>query len=74
MTAKFWDKRAHKYDAPVQEHDDDFNRTVNRLKSLLSSSDTILDFACANGEFSLSLAGHVKEIHGTSRIRRKICL
>ena len=53
MTADFWDKRARKYDDAVQRHDAVFDRTVASVKTLLSTSDVVLDLGCASGEYGL---------------------
>ena len=64
MTAKFWDKRAEKYDDVIQKHDAAYDQTIASAKSLLSTSDVVLDFGCASGEYSLDIAPVVQGVHG----------
>ena len=64
QTDTFWDKRSERYDKYMMKHGPSFKKTIENTKSLLTSSDVVLDFACASGEMSLELATHVKEIHG----------
>lgn len=61
---EFWDKRAKNYDDKVREHDVSYDRTIEGAKSLLCSSDVVLDVGCASGEMSLDIAPYVKSIHG----------
>jgi 2-polyprenyl-3-methyl-5-hydroxy-6-metoxy-1,4-benzoquinol methylase len=64
MTAKFWDKRAQKYNDDIEKHDGVYMQTIESTKSLLSTSDVVLDLGCASGEFSLDIAPHVQRVHG----------
>jgi 2-polyprenyl-3-methyl-5-hydroxy-6-metoxy-1,4-benzoquinol methylase len=64
MTAKFWDKRAQKYDDDIEKHDDVYMQTIESTKSLISTSDVVLDLGCATGEFSLDIASSVQRAHG----------
>lgn len=64
MTAKFWDKRAQKYNDDIKKHDGVYMQTIESMKSLLSSSDVVLDLGCASGEFSLNIAPRVQRVHG----------
>ena len=36
MTAKFWDKRAQKYNDDIEKHDGVYMQTIESTKSLLS--------------------------------------
>jgi 2-polyprenyl-3-methyl-5-hydroxy-6-metoxy-1,4-benzoquinol methylase len=60
----FWDKRSGRYDEKVGKHDAQYDRTIARARSLLDDSDTLLDFGCASGEFSVDLAPGVQRVHG----------
>ncbi len=64
MTAKFWDKRAQKYNDDIEKHDAVYSQTIESTKSLLSTSDVVLDIGCASGEFSLDVAPRVQRVHG----------
>ena len=64
MTATFWDKRSRKYDDDVKKHDCVYRKSIGSTKSLLASSDVVLDFACASGEISLDVARHVRRVDG----------
>jgi len=64
MTAKFWDKRAQKYNDDIEKHDGVYMQTMESMKSLLSTSDIVLDLGCASGEFSLDIASRVQRVHG----------
>jgi len=64
MTAAFWDKRSKKYDDAIKTHDDVYKKTIETSTSLLSSSDTVLDFGRGSGEMSLDIALHVQRVHG----------
>ena len=74
VTATFWDKRAQKYDDAVRKHDDDYDRTITRAKSLLSTSDIVLDLGCATGEYGLDLAPFVRRVHGIDTSANMIAL
>ncbi len=64
MNATMWDKQSKKYDDAIKQHDTLYEKIIERTKSLLSSSDVVLDFACASGEISLDIAPHVERVHG----------
>jgi len=64
MTAKFWDKRAQKYNNDIERHDAVYIQTAESAKTLLSTSDVVLDLGCASGEFSLDIAPHVQRVRG----------
>ena len=55
---KFWDRLAKNYDDEVG------NETVGITKKYLTKDDTVLDFGCAPGAYTLALAGEVREIRG----------
>ncbi len=64
MRATFWDKRSQKYDDDIKKHDSLYEKSISNTKSLLTSSDVVLDFGCASGEMSLDIAPHVQRVHG----------
>ncbi|MCX6557003.1 MAG: methyltransferase domain-containing protein [Candidatus Aminicenantes bacterium] len=74
MTAKFWDKRAERYDDLIQKHDAVYHRTIASAKSLLSTSDIVLDLGCASGEYSLDIAPFVRRVHGIDTSATMIAL
>ena len=74
MTAEFWDKRARKYDDAVRKHDAVYDRTIASVRSLLSTSDVVLDFGCASGEYSLDIAPFVQRVHGIDTLTSMIAL
>jgi 2-polyprenyl-3-methyl-5-hydroxy-6-metoxy-1,4-benzoquinol methylase len=74
MTAKFWDKRAERYDDLIQKHDAVYLRTIAGAKSLLSTSDVVLDLGCASGEYSLDIAPFVQRVHGIDTSANMIAL
>ena len=64
MKATFWDKRSQKYDDDIKKHDSLYEKSISSTKSLLTSSDVVLDFGCASGEMSLDIAPYVQRVHG----------
>jgi ubiquinone/menaquinone biosynthesis C-methylase UbiE len=63
-SAAFWDKRSKQYDDAIGKHDAPFDKTIERARALLGSSDVLLDFGCGTGEFSVELAPYVQQIRG----------
>ena len=55
---KFWNWLAKNYDDEVGE------QTVELTKKYLGKSDTVLDYGCARGAYTIALAGDVNEIRG----------
>ena len=74
MTAKFWDKRAQKYDDDIAKHDAVYMQTAESTKSLLSTSDVVLDLGCASGEFSLEIAPRVQRVRGIDTSPKMIAI
>lgn len=74
MAVTFWDKRAKKYDNAVRKRGADYDRTIARAKSLLSTSDVVLDLGCASGEYSLDVATFVRRVHGIDTSANMIAL
>ena len=64
MAAEFWDRRARKYNDAIERHDAVYLQTIRSTKSLLSSSDVVLDLGCATGEYSLDISPSVRHVHG----------
>ncbi len=63
-SVNFWDKLAKKYDKPESIDDVDKYESIGIIKTYLNKSDIVMDFGCATGTISSSLAGSVKEMHG----------
>ena len=63
---KFWNLLAKNYDDEVGEE------TAMLTKKYLRKSDTVLDYGCARGAYTIALAGEVKEIRGTEKVIQKI--
>ena len=55
---KFWNRLAKNYDDEVGEE------TVEITKKYLGKNDTVLDYGCARGAYTIALADDVKEIRG----------
>ena len=55
---KFWDRLAKNYDDEVG------NETIGITKNHLAKTDTVLDFGCATGAYTIALSGEVKQISG----------
>lgn len=64
VQADFWDKRASQYDKSVKKHGPFYDNTIAQSKAWLSDADTVLDFGCGSGEYSLDIASSVQHIHG----------
>jgi ubiquinone/menaquinone biosynthesis C-methylase UbiE len=63
--AAFWSKISRKYAAEPIRDMDGYLRTLERTKSYLKASDTVLELGCGTGATALLLAPHVKHITGT---------
>ena len=74
MTAKFWDRRADKYDADIRNHDTLYERTISAVAEILSSEDIVLDVGCGSGEHSVDLATTVQSVHSIDTSSRMIAL
>jgi 2-polyprenyl-3-methyl-5-hydroxy-6-metoxy-1,4-benzoquinol methylase len=64
MTTEFWDKRAQKYNDEIEKRGAVYMQTIESTKSLLSTSDVVLDLGYASGEFSRDIAPCVQRVHG----------
>ena len=60
--ARFWDGIARKYSADRIKDMDGYERTVERTRDMLSSSDTVLELGCGTGTTALRLAPSVSSI------------
>lgn len=60
----FWDRQAEKFDRDARQHGDLYDQTIERTRSFLSPSDTVLDFGCATGEYGAGIAPYVRHVHG----------
>jgi 2-polyprenyl-3-methyl-5-hydroxy-6-metoxy-1,4-benzoquinol methylase len=60
---KFWNKFSKNYDKQAKG-DKTYIKTLDIIKKYFKPGDTVLDFACATGLFSLELAKDAKEVHG----------
>ncbi len=60
----FWNRLAKNYDKPDEISEVAKYQSIGYIKNYLKSSDIVLDFGCATGTVSSSIADKVKEIHG----------
>ena len=74
MTARFWDRRADKYDADIRNHDTLYDRTISAVAEILSSEDIVLDVGCGSGEHSVDLATTVQSVHSIDTSSTMIAL
>lgn len=61
-TEIFWDKRANNFERKPIKDEQAFQKTIEKVKRCLSTTDTVLDYACGTGTLSNLLAENVKEI------------
>ena len=62
-SAKFWDKRSDGYDKRAKKNEQMYIKAIEDTKKHLTSSDTVLEYACGTGIITNEIAGNVKEIH-----------
>lgn len=62
-SAKFWDKRSDEYDKRAKKNEQMYIKAIENTKKHLTSSDTVLEYACGTGIITNEIAGIVKEIH-----------
>jgi ubiquinone/menaquinone biosynthesis C-methylase UbiE len=63
--ARFWDRVARKYATDQIKDMPGYERTLERSRSLLRSTDTVLEIGCGTGTTALRLAPSVARIVGT---------
>ena len=61
---KFWDNIAETYDKKEERYKRIHIETIENAKRYLKADDVILDYGCATGSKTLTLAGSVKNILG----------
>ena len=59
----FWDWRAEKYDAQVQ-NDPLIAKAAKRVSKFLKADDMVLDYGCGTGVVAFRIAGEVKQVLG----------
>jgi 2-polyprenyl-3-methyl-5-hydroxy-6-metoxy-1,4-benzoquinol methylase len=62
-TERFWDNRAAKFEKQPIKDEQAFQNTIEKVKSYLSTTDTVLDYGCGTGTISNLIAENVKKIH-----------
>ena len=62
-SVKFWDKRSSEYDQKAKKNEQTYIKAIENTKKHLTSSDTVLEYACGTGIITNEIAGNVKEIH-----------
>jgi len=60
----FWDNQAKKFDDSAKLFEPAYRELMARTKEYLNANDSVLDFGCATGTYTLELADAVKHIHG----------
>jgi len=63
--ARFWDRTARKYAADPIKDMAGYERSVARIRSLLSPTDTVLEIGCGTGTTALTLASSARRIVAT---------
>lgn len=63
--AKFWDNAAAKYAADPIKNMEAYTYTLERTRSYLRASDTVLEIGCGTGSTAMLLAESVGTYHGT---------
>jgi ubiquinone/menaquinone biosynthesis C-methylase UbiE len=63
--ARFWDRAARKYATDQIKDMPGYERTLERSRGLLRSTDTVLEIGCGTGTTALRLAPSVSRIIGT---------
>jgi ubiquinone/menaquinone biosynthesis C-methylase UbiE len=63
--ARFWDRIARKYAADTIKDPAGYERTLDRTRHYLNSSDMVLEVGCGTGTTALNLAPHVRRILAT---------
>ena len=63
--ARFWDRTSRKYAKSAISDQAGYERTLERTRALLKSSDSVLELGCGTGTTALRLAGNVREYLAT---------
>jgi ubiquinone/menaquinone biosynthesis C-methylase UbiE len=63
--ARFWDRTSRKYARGTIADEGGYERTLDRTRALLGSSDRVLELGCGTGTTALRLAGEVQDYLAT---------
>lgn len=61
----FWDRIANTYAKKPIKDQTAFDNMVKNIRKHVKESDTVLDFGCGTGTYSIAIADKVKSIHAT---------
>lgn len=71
---KFWDRIANRYaKAPIKD-EEAFNAMVENIRVHLKDDDTVLDFGCGTGTYSIAIADKVKAIRGIDISKKMLAI
>lgn len=59
---KFWDRTANSYDKEEEKDKKTYKYIIEKTKSYLKSSDTVLDFGCGTGLVSNKISENVRKV------------
>lgn len=65
IDARFWDRAARKYAASQIKDLAGYERTLDRTREYLRSTDTVLELGCGTGTTAMKLAPHVSRLIAT---------
>jgi ubiquinone/menaquinone biosynthesis C-methylase UbiE len=63
--ARFWDRTSRKYARSAIADQGGYERTLDRTRALLQSSDSVLELGCGTGSTALRLAGNAQHYLAT---------
>src|SRR5262245_8975198 len=72
--ARFFDRIARKYAAAPISDMEGYERTIDRTRQLLRTSDTVLEVGCGTGTTALKLAPHVARMVATDLAANMIAI
>ena len=72
--ARFWDRAARKYATDPIADPTGYERTLDRTRGLLRSTDVVIELGCGTGTTALALAPCVSRIVGTDVSREMIAI